>query len=742
MARTAKIAAMIAVTLAFLAIAGIVFLHLFDWNRMRPEIAGRLTEATGRTIEIRGDLDLRLSWRPEVIARDVTVANAEWGSQPDMATAEAVRLTFRVLPLLRGRIEEARVHLVRPRLLLETDGERTNWAFATDDDNEDATEEPEPVIERVSVENARVVYRSPKLKAPVEIDLEAGSYEVKSREFTLRDATAQMGENKAAGSLEGDFAENWPRADGRLRAEGPSLRAIGDVAGYPLPLDQPYRADLELSSGERSLRVRVIDARAGGNAIKGNLVIDFSAEAPYAIERVSAAGAQAVYQPPDLDESVEIDLEAASYDIRNQAFMLRDVTARMGENKAAGSIEGDFAESWPRADGRLRAEGPSLRAIGDLAGYPLPLDRPYSASVELSTGEQSTRVHIMEARIGDSDIEGEFIIDLSANVPHVKGKLSSKELRIDDIVEVLDQIDEQDKPRDQLLSDQPIPFDALDRVNAEIAFKGGAAWSGPLRIDGMRFDLTLEDGRLSIEPLTFDTAEGKIELELQVDPHKDAPEVSASLQVRGLNLKVLLAAFDAEDEAAGRVNGIVTVAGRGRSQREIGSSAQGDGFVLMTGGHVGKMVLAAIAVDLQEALLEWIRGGDTMVGINCAIMPLRMREGRLFADQWVFDTTDTLVETEGFLDLGTEEVQLVLMPYPKYFSLFNTLASITIEGDLGERTVDVSMLEIARNFVLKSLGAPLMPLVSPFIQEEAEERGPCGEMLSRLRGEEAAQPPQ
>jgi hypothetical protein len=77
-------------------------------------------------------------------------------------------------------------------------------------------------------------------------------------------------------------------------------------------------------------------------------------------------------------------------------------------------------------------------------------------------------------------------------------------------------------------------------------------------------------------------------------------------------------------------------------------------------------------------------------------------------------------------------VTLKLAPQPKDFSLFNTLTTIEIKGDLVRRKVSVNPLEAAGKVVLKTLAAPLMPLLSPSIEETARAQSPCARMFAEM----------
>lgn len=118
----------------------------FDWNRARPWINERVSEATGRPFAIRGDLVLQWNnpetetgWRrwvpwPRLSAQDITLGNADW-SKTGPHLAEIKQLTFSLNPLslLDHTIQIPTLELVGPVLSLErtADG-KNNWTLASD----------------------------------------------------------------------------------------------------------------------------------------------------------------------------------------------------------------------------------------------------------------------------------------------------------------------------------------------------------------------------------------------------------------------------------------------------------------------------------------------------------------------------------------------------------------------------------------------------------------------------------
>lgn len=123
----------------------LALLLTYDWNRARPWLGARASEALQRPVELRGNLALTWqrqpapaaarSWRervpwPHLVAQDVHVRNP--AGMPGGATASAQRLAFSLNPFaLLGRkiaIPELRFDQPQLTLLRQADG-RNNWTL-------------------------------------------------------------------------------------------------------------------------------------------------------------------------------------------------------------------------------------------------------------------------------------------------------------------------------------------------------------------------------------------------------------------------------------------------------------------------------------------------------------------------------------------------------------------------------------------------------------------------------------
>jgi uncharacterized protein involved in outer membrane biogenesis len=124
-----RILALILALLGALIVLGIgaaVLLVTVDW---RPYIERVASRSLGRPLSI---ASLRFAWRNPLAVEltDLRLANAPWGSQPDMLRVERLVATIDLRSLLHGVLRYETLLLENPVLLLERDpGGVGNWHF-------------------------------------------------------------------------------------------------------------------------------------------------------------------------------------------------------------------------------------------------------------------------------------------------------------------------------------------------------------------------------------------------------------------------------------------------------------------------------------------------------------------------------------------------------------------------------------------------------------------------------------
>lgn len=111
---------------------GVIILLTKDVTEYRDILTAELRKQTGRKVEIKGAFDLSVSFAPSIVAEDLSIANAPWGSRAEMLTAKRLEVKIALFPLIGGTVEAKRLVLDGADLLLETDKEGTsNWPLAS-----------------------------------------------------------------------------------------------------------------------------------------------------------------------------------------------------------------------------------------------------------------------------------------------------------------------------------------------------------------------------------------------------------------------------------------------------------------------------------------------------------------------------------------------------------------------------------------------------------------------------------
>ncbi len=307
------------VVVGFFAVAYIM-IATYDFNKLKPRIAGAVRDATGRELTLAGDFKLSFGLSPTVSLEGVSLQNAPWGSRPEMARIKRFEIQMALLPLFRREIQFKRLILVEPDILIEKDPSgKSNLDFKPvakpkAEEGPGRAGLPPVVVEEIRIEKGIATIRDAKkakssslaiteLKAavpagekPIEFDLK-GSYDGKPLEVrgSAGPAHVLMDQEKpspvnltaqAAGAtlkVEGTIKEllKAKGLDLTVSAEGPSFRNIaefGGVAGMPdlgaFKLNTKIRGDTE------KLTLTNLKAAAGSSDISGSAELTLSGKVP------------------------------------------------------------------------------------------------------------------------------------------------------------------------------------------------------------------------------------------------------------------------------------------------------------------------------------------------------------------------------------------------------------------------------------------------------------------------------
>ncbi len=311
--RTIKFAGVVlaAVLLAFIAVGGALALagvRVLSWAVEHP-----LSRHVGRQITIRGPVTVAWGEPIRIVAEDVHIANASWGSDPDMAAARRIEIDVSRRDLLAGPRHFLRVSLDHALVVAETSrGNEANWDFLR------RLAKPEgrrgyPEIDHVRLGDSRLIYRNgvtgaatginiatlnldaPDPGGPVSLSLMGSFHEHPlqlagtigplaeianpSQPYPI-DLQGKLGDGRldAHGTLAEPLAFNGAHL--HLSATGIVLDEIAKSAGLPLPRLSETEVAGELIGGDRLWHVKALAIKSGRSDLSGTLDLDMRAGTP------------------------------------------------------------------------------------------------------------------------------------------------------------------------------------------------------------------------------------------------------------------------------------------------------------------------------------------------------------------------------------------------------------------------------------------------------------------------------
>lgn len=262
----------VVVALVAAAVVAAVAIKSIDTGKLSAVVAREVKTATGRDLAIAGALNLRISLSPAVVAENVSLANAAWGTRREMATVKRVEVEIALLPLFAGKIKVARLVLIEPDVLFETDAKgRGNWVFPDSKIAPPADDAGDGglVLEmgEIRAEKAAIGYRDGKSKQSHQLVLdllqlatESGSGNLKldlkgSFDHRALRVTAKTGSLAALRAAEARFPFELAAEAGSAGTRGPVvLKLTGQVtrSGQKIAVD-----DFKFGLGKNTLNGKI-----------------------------------------------------------------------------------------------------------------------------------------------------------------------------------------------------------------------------------------------------------------------------------------------------------------------------------------------------------------------------------------------------------------------------------------------------------------------------------------------------
>lgn len=392
-------------------------------------------------------------------------------------------------------------------------------------------------------------------------------------------------------------------------------------------------------------------------------------------------------------------------------------------------------------DMRMALQGESLEQLYPLLGIAFPATRPYRTEGHLQHSGSTWRYDQFTGHVGDSDLGGEVQVVTGGARPVLTANLQSELLALDDLGPV---IGASSTPTAKA-APAATPAPATDKVLPQLPFKTGR-WDSvdaqvqlraktlrrpkALPLENLDVHLKLRDAVLTLAPLNFGLAGGKLLSQVTLDGRSNPIKAQAQVKVRDVSLAKLLPTVNTGKASVGRLHGDIDLSGSGNSIAGMLATSNGTLALVVDGGLISQLMMEKAGLHLWEIFTLSLTG-DKLVQLRCAVADFGIRQGTMQVNALAVDTEVTTLLGSGHVDLANEQLDLAFNQRTKATSPLALRSPIYLKGSFKQPKVSVDKGRVAlRAAGALALGAinPLLVLV-PLVDAGPGKDSDCGRLV-------------
>ena len=462
--------------------------------------------------------------------------------------------------------------------------------------------------------------------------------------------------------------------DLQSKLTGKDLAELGDIIGENLPLTDELEIQGRLTGSAKTLSLQ----EAAGRANRGSLRLSLKGNIR---DLIDLSGMDLRLQGSGKDLAEIGTITGKKFPASDKFTLQGRLT---GSTKALSLLEAEGSASrgslnltfngaikellaLEGIDVKLKASGKELAEIGPLLGTELPELGSFDVSGQLSGTAKTVSLNDLSAMVDKSDFNGQVKVAFLKR-PKITVRLQSSVIDFTALMKSLEKDEGKTankiEPKRRLFSDDPLPFEALEKVDADIRIEAKNIHVKDARLKFGHLSLNLDDGEFSIDKLEATYKETKISGNFQLTSGSSRRVVTRFL-VQNLDLGGLLRETGLNDRVQATVDLAAHLNGHGNSIRSLMANLDGEIGAVMGEGYLTQY-LDLISFNLSQKVVHfWGRPKDADQ-IKCAVVQFDIKSGVATSLAFVFDTRAGILTGLGEINLGTEQVDFLLVPKPEH----------------------------------------------------------------------------
>ena len=651
-------------------------------------------------------------------------AGAQAGAT-DMVRVQSAVATVRLLPLLGRVLSVSTVDLTGPdiRLARTADG-TSNWTFERKDGPKGGWTFD---VDRIMVRDGVIAYAD----AVKDVDLTA---HVDTIDDGAVEARPTLTPEAPAPAASRPVKSSTPDKTGEKDA--PKTPTAGASAAQPT-------ASSSASAVSQSPRDAASDAAGTGTGTGTGTGSASVAPVPYGV-RFTLDGRLAKAQVKGSGRAgqvLSLRDKIVNYPLQLEATAGSVVLKAEGVLANPGSLDG--------MDFEVFLKGASMADLYDLTGLVLPSTPPFETTGRL-TGSLEPKRAIWEyndfnGKVGQSDLHGDLKYVSGKPRPKLTGNMSSNQLRLTDLGPTLgtNQPDNTHRGRDasgkrgKVLPDSKFAAERWNAMDMDITFAGkNIVRPESVPLQNLSVRAVMQGAQLSLAPLTFGVAQGKITSEVRVDGRSPPLKGEVRGNIEGLQLSALFPKVELMKKSFGRMDGAIALKSSGNSMASLLGDGTGELRLYVRDGTLSKEMLDLAALNLGSIVVSKLFGDDKEVRMRCAVADFSVVDGLATARTVKMSTEDAIVEATGTIDLGTEELNLRIKPESLEWKFFSLRSPLYVRGTFGNPDVGVEagpLLLRAGAAVVAAIVAPAALALVPLTVPSADDDTLCQPLLAKAQ---------
>jgi uncharacterized protein involved in outer membrane biogenesis len=244
----------------------------------------------------------------------------------------------------------------------------------------------------------------------------------------------------------------------------------------------------------------------------------------------------------------------------------------------------------------------------------------------------------------------------------------------------------------------------------------------------------MKDAVLTLDPLNFGVAGGKLASRVKIDAHQSPPVGEIRAQVENLKLAQLFPTLKNMEDAYGQMYGAVNLKGRGASIGDLLATSDGTMVLTANGGRVSDLLTELLEIDLAKAAML-LGTRKQQVDLRCAVGTFNVKGGVVSPESFIVDTSETFVKVDGKVNLDEERLDLETKGRGKSPSALTLKTPIELQGPFKKPSVRPKAGPlVAQGAAAVALGAvnPALAII-PFVDTGKKQDADCDKLIAEAR---------